>query len=87
MSIGTIPAELWSQIEKLAESDHIAPDEETIRLLNEAIQHRSELHGGPGLAQASVPETLDRLAKLRARIRPDWGGPSTVELLREDRER
>lgn len=87
MSVGAIPAELWRQIEKLAEWDHIPPDEETIRLLNEAIQRRGELRGGAGATRPSVQETLDRLARLRAQIRPDASGPSIVELLREDRER
>ncbi len=86
MSIEAIPAELWSQIERLAESDNIAPGEEAIRLLNEAIQHRRG-SGGPDARRASVQEMLDRLARLRTQIQPDASGPSVVELLREDRER
>jgi hypothetical protein len=74
-----VPEDLLSRLQQLAESEHVPVTEKTVSLLQQAVGRR------PNGDRSGVQEILDRL--VRNRFRPDPGGPSVVEMLREDRER
>lgn len=79
LTLQDIPEGLYRRIEELAARDHVPVEEETVRLLRQAVDlpkiaSRDQVH--------SILETLRRNA-----ITPAPGTPDSVEMLREDRER
>ena len=74
-----VPDDLYHRIEKLAISGGVSIGEQTVQLLQRAVNGQTSL--APG-------EVLALLAELRrSAIVPAPGTPDSVDLLREDRER
>ena len=68
-----VPDELLRQLMQLAVPERLSVAENTVRLLQEAVQQKAQANG------SGVQETLERL--IRNRFRPDPAGPDVVEML------
>ena len=77
-----LPMDLYRQIEKRSEAEHLPMDETVLRLLQNGL---SQPATPPKKDQRTQQEILDNI--LRNRITPPPGTPDSVEMLREDRNR
>jgi len=79
LHLDNVPEELYGRIAQLAAAERLPLLEETLRLLQQAV----EMNG-----RASRENVLPLLEEIRRnRITPVTGAPDSVELLREDRSR
>jgi hypothetical protein len=86
LHLENVPDELMRQIEQLAERERQTPAAKAVSLLQEAVgRNRAADTGDRAGGARTVKEILESIA--RNRFRPDPGGPTVVEMLREDRER
>jgi hypothetical protein len=74
-----VPDELFQRIERLAASDHVPVEEETLRLLQRAV------NGPQTPPRTDVMKLLDHM--WQNRITPKPGTPDSLTMLREDRDR
>jgi len=80
--LDNVPNDLYRQLQELAEARQVPLAEETLHLLRLAVAQQ-QLNGGT--APRSQREILEDIVRNQF---PPWpGGPSVVEMLREDRER
>ena len=83
LRLENVPAELFQRIERLAAADRLPMAEETLRLLQHAVDAIDS--GVEANARSHVAALLEEIS--RNRITPAPETPDGVELLREDRAR